>query len=122
MRRILIIDDDVQVLGMLRELFEINGYEVLGAHNGKEGVKLFREKGADIVLTDLIMPEKEGIETIIELHSDYPHLKIIAMSGGGRSGPDGHLLAAEGLGATRTFEKPIDIEELLAVVEELLNE
>jgi DNA-binding response OmpR family regulator len=120
MARILIIDDDIQLLEMLKELFEINGYEVLQASDGKKGTKLFREKGADIVLTDLIMPEKEGIETIMELHRSNPELKIIAMSGGGRSGLNDHLIAAEGLGAARTFEKPIDIEELLKAVQELL--
>lgn len=121
MARILIIDDDVHILRMLRQTLERKGYEVIEASNGKEGIRLYREEPADLIITDLIMPEKEGIETIKELRRDFPQLKIIAISGGGRIGPEVYLSMAKKLGAMRTFIKPIAREELLEAVRELLN-
>ena len=117
---ILVIDDDDQFRGMLRETLEHAGYEVTDAPNGKEGIRLFRENPADLVITDLIMPEKEGIETIKELRQEYSEVKIIAMSGGGRIGPDSYLKMAKGLGALRTLTKPIEREELLRAIREVL--
>ena len=116
MARILIIDDDVQVLDMLGQTFEQEGYEVIIAANGKEGIRLYREDPADLIITDLIMPEKEGIETIRELKRDFPDVKIIAISGGGRLDPEGYLHTAKMLGANRTFTKPVKREELLKAV------
>jgi DNA-binding NtrC family response regulator len=121
MARILIIDDDVHILRMLRQTLERKGYEVIEASNGKEGIRLYREEPADLIITDLIMPEKEGIETIKELRRDFPQLKIIAISGGGRIGAEAYLPMAKKLGAMRTFIKPIAREELLEAVRELLN-
>ena len=89
MARILIIDNDVQILNMLRQTLEREGYDVLKASNGKQGIRLHREEPVDLIITDIIMPEKEGIETILELKRDYPDVKIIAISGGGRTGPRG---------------------------------
>ena len=91
MARILIIDDDVQILSMLRQTLEREGYEVVEASDGEQGEKLFREKPTDLIITDLIMPEKEGVETIKEIRSEFPETKIIAMSGGGRIGPEMYL-------------------------------
>jgi DNA-binding response OmpR family regulator len=119
---ILIIDDDDQIRRVLRKTLERDGYDVVDAPNGKEGIKLFRENPADLVITDLIMPEKEGIETIRELRRDFPEVKIIAISGGGRIGPDSYLKMAKGLGAQRTLTKPLDGDELLKTVRELVNE
>ncbi len=121
MARILIIDDDEQFLRMLMQIFERNGYEVLGASDGEDGIALFRKKNADLIITDIIMPGKEGLETIAELKRDFPDVKIIAISGGGRLRPDDYLNIAVGFGASRTFTKPIDRKELLAAVEELLG-
>jgi len=118
---ILIIDDDPQVLAMLRQRLMRNGYEVIEAADGKEGVKIYRENPTDLIITDLIMPEKEGIEIIIELRRDFPDIKIIAMSGGGRVSPDQYLPMAKGLGARYTFAKPIEMEELLQAINELLR-
>jgi DNA-binding NtrC family response regulator len=81
--RILVIDDDEQILRTLHQVLEMEGHEVLDAPNGKEGMRIFEEHGADLVVTDIVMPEKEGIETIKELHEGNPDLKIIAISGGG---------------------------------------
>ena len=121
MARILIIDDEVQILNMLRQMLEGEGYEVVEAPDGKEGLKLYRKNPTDLIITDLIMPEKEGIETIQELTQDFPNIKIIAMSGGGRVGPGDYLHLAKMLGAQHTFAKPIEREELLKAVRELLK-
>ena len=121
MSRILIIDDDAQILKMLRQILEREKYHVTEASNGKEGVRLYRENPADLVITDIIMPEKEGIEIIIELKRDYPNVKIIAISGGGRINPDDYLDIAKKLGANRIFAKPVEREKLLNAVRELLG-
>lgn len=122
MPNILIIDDDEQILGFLRILFEANSYEVYTASDGEDGLRQFRQNPADLVITDLVMPEKEGLETIQELRRDHPDLKIIAMSGGGQIGSDNYLKVAELYGAQRVFKKPFRIAEVLAAVEELLTE
>ena len=86
MARILIIDDEEKFRKMLRQMLERAGHEVVEAPDGKEGVKLYREKLTDLIITDIFMPEKEGIQTIKELKRDFPEAKIIAISGGGRNG------------------------------------
>ena len=120
MARILIVDDDVDVLDMLGQTLEREGYEVVSAANGKEGVRLYREDPVDLVITDIIMPEKEGIETIMELKRAFPDVKIIAISGGGRVDPEGYLSMAKQLGARYTFSKPVEREDLLKAVRELI--
>ncbi|MCP3955776.1 MAG: response regulator, partial [Desulfobacterales bacterium] len=82
--RILIIDDDIHVLAMLRKMLEREGYEIVVALDGNEGLRLYRENPTKLIITDLIMPEKEGLETIIELRQNFPDTRIIAMSGGGQ--------------------------------------
>ena len=121
MARILIIDDDVQVLDMLKQTLECEEYEMVGSPNGKEGIRLHREDPVDLIITDIIMPEKEGIETIMELKRDFPDVKIIAISGGGIIGPEDYLHMAKILGAKRTFAKPVDRDELLKAVKELIG-
>jgi DNA-binding NtrC family response regulator len=120
--RILIIDDEEQIREMLAQMLTREGYEVVHADNGKEGMKACREQNVDLIITDIIMPEKDGIEMILELRHDFPHLKVIAISGGGRLGPDGYLEMAQKLGAHRTFFKPFNRKEILGAVQELLNE
>lgn len=117
---ILVIDDDPQIRTMLRFMLENVGYEVRDAADGKAGMSLFREKPADLVITDIIMPEKEGIETILELRRDFPSAKIIAMSGGGRLGPEQYLESAKNLGAQRILTKPFSKENVLEAVRNLL--
>ncbi|MCP4686987.1 MAG: response regulator [Desulfobacterales bacterium] len=121
MASILIIDDEPQIRLMLSMKLESHGYDVKEADDGRSGLKLFRENPTDLIITDLIMPEKEGIETISEVKSEFPDVKIIAISGGGRFGPDGYLDIAKGIGAERTFSKPIELKELLKAVEELIG-
>lgn len=120
MKRILVIDDEEQVRSMLRMTLEDAGYEVEDAPDGDRGVRIFREKPTDVIITDILMPEKEGIETILELRRDFPGIKIIAISGGGRfRSPNTFLTMAEHFGASRTFSKPLRQRELLSAVREL---
>ena len=121
MARILVIDDDDQILRTLHQVLEMEGHEVVDASNGKEGMRLFREQGAGLIITDIVMPEKEGLETIMELRRDFPDIKIIAISGGGRVDPESYLTLAKGFGALRTLAKPFEREELLVAVRELLE-
>jgi len=121
MARILIIDDDIIIRRMLRLMLTKAGFDVLGAADGKEGIELFRKNDVDLVITDLIMPEKEGIEMIMELKTDFPDVKIIAMSGGAQMGPEGYLQLADALGAQRTLKKPIAREDLLAAIDGILK-
>ncbi|MCP5103687.1 MAG: response regulator [bacterium] len=121
MKRILIIDDDWQMREMMTQALKRAGYDVADAANGKIGMEIHREQPMDLVITDLIMPEKEGIETIRELRRDFPGLKIIAISGGGRAGANGYLSVAKTIGADRTLSKPFDLKKILETVEELLD-
>lgn len=120
--KILVIDDDDQMRVLLRQVMEWSGYEVVEAENGRRGMQQQRKHAADLVITDLIMPEQEGLETISGLKKEYPQVKIIAISGGGRIGPEAYLPAAQELGADKVFSKPFDVRELATAVRELLNE
>ncbi len=119
--RILIIEDEDQIRMMLRQVLEEAGYEVADAPDGVEGIRLFLEKPADLIIMDMIMPKKEGMETILDLKSEHPSVKIIAISGGGQIGPRPYLEVAQALGAARAFMKPFRIEALLLAVRELLD-
>jgi len=118
---ILIIDDEDQFRKMLRQMLERAGYEVREAADGEKGLQLFRQQPADLVITDIFMPEKEGIETIFELRRDFPDVKIIAISGGGRIGGLQSLKHAEGAGAERTLIKPFERRELLQAIQNVLG-
>jgi CheY-like chemotaxis protein len=122
MERILIIDDEPQIRSMLRLMLERVGYEVAEAPDGIEGIRRYRESPADLIITDLIMPNKDGIGMIIDLKKEFPKVKIIAMSGGGVNRPEGYLDGAKKLGATRTLTKPIDRDEMLKAVKETLKD
>jgi CheY-like chemotaxis protein len=121
MTTILIIDDEPQVRLLLKYALEDAGYKVLEAPDGKEGVRVYRNNPADLIITDIIMPEKEGLETIKDLRQDNPDLKVIAISGGGRNNPDGYLEAAKLFGAQYAFSKPVELQELLNAVKSLLE-
>jgi len=122
MARILIIDDESQIRSMLRLMLERVGYEIAEAPDGIEGIRQYRENPADLIITDLIMPNKDGIGMIIDLKKEFPKVKIIAMSGGGVNRPEGYLDGAKKLGATRTLTKPIDREEMLKAVKDTLKD
>jgi YesN/AraC family two-component response regulator len=121
MERILIIDDEPQIRSMIRLILEREGYAVMEASDGIEGLRLFREKPADLVITDLIMPNKDGIGMIIEIRKEFPNVKIVAMSGGGLNRPEGYLRGAQKLGAACTLAKPINRQELLRAVKDTLK-
>jgi CheY-like chemotaxis protein len=120
MARILLIDDDDDLRTMLQLTLAHFGHTVIEASNGKEGLALFPHANADLVITDIVMPDKEGIEVIIDLLKKYPDVKIIAMSGGGRASGTGYLIAAQSLGASKVLTKPFSNEALLGAISELL--
>ena len=106
MARILIIEDESSIQNLVIKMLEREGYETIAASNGKNGIRLYRENPADLILTDIIMPEKEGIETIMELRRDFQDVKIIAMSGEGKIDSDTYLQIAKTAGAIETLTKP----------------
>lgn len=117
-RCVLVVDDDPGVREVIRSMLEASGYSVLLAENGKEAMRVLKTEQADLILTDLVMPEQEGIETIKALRREYPEIKVIAMSGA--FGGD-YLRIAAYLGAHATLAKPIQMEALLRLVEETLG-
>jgi CheY-like chemotaxis protein len=120
MTRILVIDDEAPVRRILRQMLERAGYEVIEAPNSAIGLKLYDENPVDLIITDILMPQKEGIETIMALRKTAPEVKIIALSGGGRMDKKGLLSTAKALGAACTLAKPFTREEVLAAVRENL--
>jgi len=122
MARIIVVDDDADVRVLFSLILTDAGHHVIEASNGEEGTRLYREHLPDVIITDIIMPDKEGIETIRELRRDFPDAKIIAISGGGSAltGRDA-LSLAKHLGASSTLAKPFSGQELLDAVQELLT-
>lgn len=120
MSKILVIDDDRHIRALLRKALESGGFEVVEARNGMDGVRLFRSDSADLVITDILMPEMEGIQCIQELRQVDPAVPIIAISGGSTLLPMDVLEMARRLGADRVFSKPFDLDKLLAGVREEL--
>ena len=121
MSRILVIDDEKQIRAMLREALELSGHEVLEASNGQEGVRVYQEHPADLVITDILMPEKEGLGCILELRRLDPDVRVIAISGGSRLHSMDVLEVARRCGARRTFWKPFDVGKVVAAVREELE-
>ena len=121
MAKILVIDDEPQARTMLRGMLEDEGYTVVDAKNGKEGLERYRDEPTDLVITDIIMPEMEGIETILKLQRLSPQVKIIAISGGGRLAAKDCLDDARDFGAQYVFNKPIENSRLLKAIIELLG-
>ncbi|MEX2615203.1 MAG: response regulator [Alphaproteobacteria bacterium] len=118
---VLIIDDDPMVRDTIADVLGDMGCEVLVAPNGEVGLFMFKQREFDLVVTDLIMPVKEGVETIVEILQIKPTTPILAISGGGRSRQLGFLNIARKFGAAEILSKPIDIDELSAVVTRLLG-
>ena len=116
--RILVIDDDHRFRGLLKKLLTAEGYEVMEASGGDEGIKCQSERRADLIITDMIMPEKNGIDTILAIKQKDPSARFIAISGGGRFLSEIEFNIAEKLGAL-TLAKPIKREEMLQAIEEL---
>jgi len=121
MARILVIDDQLHIRNILKEFFKIDKHEVDLAENGKVGLKLAEVNAYDLVITDIVMPERDGLEVIMVLKRLFPHVRIIVMSGGAaRLDIDTLLKTARALGADRVLVKPLDFIELQGVVRELL--
>lgn len=121
MASILLVDDDEQFRLMLNEVLQRAGYDVRQAQDGNDALKQYRASPADVVITDLIMPEKEGLETIRALRAFDPAVKIIAMSGGGRNHSSDYLLIAQRFKAQRVLAKPFPHHVLLTMLKELLE-
>ena len=120
-QRILVVDDDDGIRRTLQILLSKAGYEVMQARDGLEAVRLWRDRGGDLVITDLHMPEKDGIETIVELLSFSPGIRIIAMSGGGQTKRLDLLGNLTLLGTVLTIEKPFTLTEMMTMVGRALN-
>ncbi len=121
MARILIIEDDDDFRNMLSYALNDAGYEVVEAPNGKKGTDVYNSEQIDLVVTDIFMPEKEGVETVIELVETNPDVKIIAISGGGSQHSVDYLDQMKYFGVKKTFEKPFEMEEFLASIAELIQ-
>ncbi len=119
MSRILVIDDDAALLLALETFLSSAGHAVVTAADGAIAAKLFRAEPFELVITDMVMPNREGIETVIELHREYPDVGVIAMSGGAHASPTYLGLAAR-LGAHRTLAKPFSLPQLATAIAETL--
>lgn len=121
MARILVIDDEEMVRETLCVVLKNKGYEVEEAENGEDGINLHRENPFDLIITDILMPTKEGIGTIVELKSENHNIPIIAISGGGRTDKVDYLESATMLGADKVLAKPFSNDELILSVEHCLK-
>jgi CheY-like chemotaxis protein len=118
---ILLVDDEDQLRSMVRLVLEDAGHQIQEARDGKEALESFRKRRPDLVVTDLVMPNKEGIETIIELRRSCRDIKIVAMSGGGRNTADDYLIMAKRCGACVTLTKPFGNQEMIDAVNTALG-
>ena len=120
MARILVIDDEDRIRRMLRAALEMEGHEVVEATQGDVALRLQRAKPAELVITDIMMPHKDGLQVIMALRREAPGLKVIAMSGGGRYELMDALDMAKPLGAFATLRKPFDLDAMIETVKRAL--
>ncbi|MCP4414645.1 MAG: response regulator [Gammaproteobacteria bacterium] len=118
---ILLIEDDKQFRNFVKEVLQSEGYAVLQAEDGRQGVEMIKEHDPDLIVTDLLMPHKDGVRLITETRSSHPHIPIIAMSGGTSFFSPAFLEAANTLGASHTLEKPFSDDALLELVNKCLG-
>ncbi|MGX5173360.1 response regulator [Aliikangiella sp. IMCC44653] len=121
MALVLIVDDDPQMLRLLTDVVELDAHDVLLAQDGAMAVEYFEHHTPDLMITDILMPNKEGLELISEIREKFPHIKIIAYSGGGSADPESYLEFAIGMGADRVFSKPMPLGELRQEIQHLLE-
>ena len=121
MRKILVIDNDDDFRRMLCEYLTRHSFEVTGAASALAARQLWRANFYDLVVTDIIMPDTDGFEVIIDLRKDLPEARIVAITGGGRLGPEYFLPIAQALGADRAFTKPFHMEDFVTAVRELVT-
>ena len=122
MAKILIVDDECEIRKMLQRVLGRSGHALFEASNGQEAIEQLQRESHELVITDIVMPEKEGLETIMQIRRDFPDVKIIAISGGGRVGATHYLDMAQRVGADRTFAKPFDRTDVINAVRELLGQ
>jgi DNA-binding response OmpR family regulator len=118
---ILIIEDDRELREMLKTALLRQDYTVLEAENGKEALIHFKPGVTDLIITDLIMPEEDGLKVIMKIRELKQGIKVIAISGGGKAGPGSYLNLAKALGADAIYSKPFSINDLVLKIEELLK-
>ena len=131
MAKIIVIDDEEDIRNVLKEVLCRAGHDVEVAANGDDGIQLLRDHGADLVVTDVIMPGKDGVDTAYEIRMEFPNTRIIVISGGGKVTPidyepeaistTAYLASATAAGADMTLTKPFDRDEILDAVSELLR-
>lgn len=121
MSTVLLIDDEKSILEVMGSSLGKAGYTVLSAGNGEKGLELLRSESVDAVVTDIIMPEKEGIETIIEIRAMAKDIPILAISGGGRTRQMHLLEMSRNFGADRVLQKPFKPSDLIAELDDLLK-
>ena len=121
MVKIMVIDDDTEIRETLVDLLVAKGYQAQGASNGKIALELIASDRPDVLITDIIMPEKDGIQLIAEVKKRYGEIPIIAMSGGGRIPASVYLSHVSALGEIATLEKPFKVSTLTMAVEKALG-
>jgi len=121
MAGVLIVEDDKDLREMITISLTRRKFTVIEAGNGKEAIVHFKPSITDLVVTDLIMPEEDGLKVIMKLKEIKPSLKVIAISGGGKVGPGSYLNLAKALGADAIFSKPFSINDLIAKIEDLVG-
>lgn len=118
---ILVVDDDTPMRSSLRRSLEREGYAVIEAGNAKEALGQLKHTAAHLVITDIIMPDADGLELVFALHRSHPSVKVIAISGGGQFAPEFHLSLAKHAGAVAVMSKPFQTDDLLQQVRTLLS-
>ncbi len=118
---LLLVDDDIFFRELIKDMLIDLPVNIIEAPDGEKGIDILKREPIHIVITDIIMPEKEGLESIIEIIQKYPGVKIIAVSGGGNTGTTQYLDMAQSLGAHATLAKPFEKKELLEKMNELTN-
>jgi DNA-binding response OmpR family regulator len=121
MANILIIEDNAALRKMLTNALSAEGHVIVEASDGGEGVKIFEREDFDLVITDIIMPRKWGIETIVNLRQTRPHVRVIAMSGAGRGRSEDLLKAAWSVGADAVLTKPFTVKDLRQTIASVLQ-
>jgi CheY-like chemotaxis protein len=118
---VLIVEDDKELREMLKMSLLRRSFTVFEAENGKDAITHFKPGITDLVVTDLIMPEEDGLKVVIKLRELKPSIKIIAISGGGKVGPGSYLNLAKALGADAIYSKPFSVNDLTSKIEQLLD-
>ena len=119
--RILVVDDDPEIRSTLKKILELSGHQVHTASNGIEAQQSLDQHPVDLMITDIVMPDQDGLEGMRQAREKNPSLPVIAMSGGGRLRTDNYLRLAKAFGATEVLEKPFDTSALLEMVKRVLG-